>query len=131
MRSAVPSVSTYVQCPHCFNQEPLTPPHIKPAQSLVLKLLGDVVHCVLCSRGRKASGYHGLTCEFSPTYEEMRSVAPIGRAASFIPDWCLCEIVCIIVLIKYLNLYYLKTLSCSTFIHHFGTPAERYLFQLL
>eukprot|EP00731_Ephydatia_muelleri_P028949 Em0020g593a len=71
-------VSVDVQCPCCFNREPLASSYIKTTPTLVLNLLSDVVvHCVLCSRDQKASGYKGHTYEFPPTRAEMRSVALI------------------------------------------------------
>ncbi|KAL5467432.1 hypothetical protein EMCRGX_G031654 [Ephydatia muelleri] len=82
--------SAKVECPCCFNHdhEPLAPSHIKTAPTLVLNLLNDVVvHCSLCSRDMKASGYQGHICELSPTQEEMRSASLIlQRAASLSPE---------------------------------------------
>ena len=82
--------SAKVVCPCCFNHdhEPLAPSHIKTAPTLVLNLLNDVViHCSLCSRDMKASGYQGHICELSPTQEEMRSASLIlQRAASLSPE---------------------------------------------
>eukprot|EP00731_Ephydatia_muelleri_P020662 Em0013g389a len=82
--------SAKVECPCCFNHdhEPLAPSRIKTAPTLVLNLLNDVmVHCSLCFRDMKASGYQGHICELSPTQEEMRSASLIlQRAASLSPE---------------------------------------------
>ena len=82
------SASGNVNCPCCSEDCPLVPLHIKPASTVILLLLSDIlVHCAGCNRDIKAGEYEGHECVPSLTPEEEKQAAGLlKRAISTSPD---------------------------------------------
>ena len=82
------AASGAVNCPCCSDDGPLASSHVRPASSVILLLLSDVlVHCTDCSRDIKAGDYEGHECVPTLTPEEEKQAAGLlKRAISTSPD---------------------------------------------
>ena len=73
------AASGNVNCPCCSEDCPLVPSHIKPAYTVILLLLSDIlVHCAGCNRDIKAGEYEGHECVPSLTPEEEKQVVGVS-----------------------------------------------------